>query len=89
MRAVGAPAHQTDESRGGRSSVEGTKEVIAASGFAWCEEDSGGVWKIDIRAGGAALPTQQAAQAGHLSCEETLVLEPCSPQCAAPSCASA
>ena len=34
MRAVGAPEDQTNEARGGRSSVEGTTDVIAASEMA-------------------------------------------------------
>jgi hypothetical protein len=59
--------NQTNKSRGGRSRVEGTKDVMAASTLACREEAVDGTWKSGSRDGGAALPTQQLAQAGHFA----------------------
>lgn len=89
MRAVSAPENQTNRSRGGRSRAEGTKDVIAASGFAWSKEASGGVWKLGVKPGGAALLTQQAAQAAHLACGDAVVFESCLLQCSPALCSAA
>ena len=67
----------------------GTNDVIAASGFTRSEEASGGAWKVGVRLGGAALPTQQVAQAAHLAWGEAADFETCLLQCSPPLCAAA
>jgi len=47
--------------------VAGTKDVTAASTPACGEDAVDGTWKSGSWAGGAALPTQQFAQAGHFA----------------------
>jgi len=60
---------------------------MAASTPACGKEAVDGIWKSGRRAGGAALPTQQLAQAGHLACDAAGALQPDSQQWSAPSCA--
>lgn len=81
--------NQTRSRRGGRSRAGGTKDVIAASARACSEEENGGAWKVGSSPGGAPAPTQQLAQAAHLACDETTVLESASVQCPPSACAAA